>query len=111
MKTNYPSGDRRGRPRHVCPRIVVVTPMDQVQKNPGQIVLRIDPKEAFGDGSHPSTRLALQLLDELLGGQYGPHQQFKGGRLMQDAAAECLPWPQQPLVVSRSLPWTLILAP
>lgn len=28
--------------------------------------LFIDSKQAFGDGSHPSTRLALRLLDELL---------------------------------------------
>ena len=33
--------------------------------------LLIEPLEAFGDGSHPSTRLALRLLDELLGGARG----------------------------------------
>ncbi|MBW1897019.1 MAG: 50S ribosomal protein L11 methyltransferase [Deltaproteobacteria bacterium] len=32
----------------------------------GENTLFIDSKEAFGDGSHPSTRLALLLLDELL---------------------------------------------
>jgi ribosomal protein L11 methyltransferase len=31
----------------------------------GEQTIFIDPKEAFGDGSHPSTRLALRLMDEL----------------------------------------------
>lgn len=35
-------------------------------------MLLIDPKGAFGDGSHPSTRLALHLLDGLLSGTDGP---------------------------------------
>jgi ribosomal protein L11 methyltransferase len=43
----------------------------QVHVGRGEKVLVIDPKEAFGDGAHPSTRLALRLLDDLFSGRCG----------------------------------------
>lgn len=35
--------------------------------DPGRISIRIDPGLAFGTGTHPTTQLCLELIDELLG--------------------------------------------
>jgi ribosomal protein L11 methyltransferase len=35
-----------------------------VQSNPDDVVLTIDPENAFGSGDHETTRLVLQLLDQ-----------------------------------------------
>jgi ribosomal protein L11 methyltransferase len=59
-------------PVRVCSRLIVAPLYERVRADPGQIVLRIEPGQAFGDGSHPSTRLALRLLDGLVSGRYGP---------------------------------------
>ena len=82
-RTGHSPGGQRERlqGRHVCPRIIVAPPLAYVRKDPGRTVLCIDPKEAFGDGSHPSTRLALQILDELLSGQYGQPPVIQGWTL------------------------------
>lgn len=38
------------------------------QINPGEVVLHLDPGRAFGSGSHPTTRLSLGLMEDLLEG-------------------------------------------
>ena len=53
-------------------RVTVGLSCQRVHVGPSRGVLFIDPREAFGDGSHPSTSLALRLLDELISGKYGP---------------------------------------
>ena len=53
-------------------RVTVGLSCQRVHAVPSQRVLFIDPREAFGDGSHPSTSLALRLLDDLISGKYGP---------------------------------------
>ena len=55
----------------VSPRLAIGPPSIGMQDAQGRKALLIDPQEAFGDGNHPSTRLALQLVDELLTGLYG----------------------------------------
>lgn len=49
-------------------------PMASSRRGPADVVLAIDPGRAFGSGAHPSTRLALGLLAEVLegGGDAGP---------------------------------------
>ncbi len=66
------SRPRRLQPRRVSPRLAVGSPCHGIDGGSGHTVLLIDPKEAFGDGYHPSTRIALRLVDELLSGQHGP---------------------------------------
>jgi len=68
------AGGRQERlqPGQVSPHLTVTPPCQPVHAGQDHRVLLIDPQEAFGDGSHPSTRLSLQLLDELLTGQHGP---------------------------------------
>ncbi len=62
---------RQVRPGRVSRRLIVGPPRGATGAEQGQTGLVIEPREAFGDGNHPSTRLSLQLLDELLGGRYG----------------------------------------
>ena len=53
-------------------RFVITTPGHAVQAHPDKTVLRITAGQAFGDGSHSSTRVALQIIDRLFQGDYGP---------------------------------------
>ncbi len=41
---------------------------ETAQSEPGDVVLTIDPENAFGSGDHETTRLVLQLLDERVAG-------------------------------------------
>jgi ribosomal protein L11 methyltransferase len=65
-------------PWQVSSRLLIGPPCERGRAPQDQTVLLIDPQEAFGDGNHPSTRLALQLLDELMRGQYGPLNMVEG---------------------------------
>jgi len=53
-------------------RLSVASPLSDLPCRPGSTPLRIEALQAFGDGRHSSTVLALRLLDGLLEGQYGP---------------------------------------
>jgi ribosomal protein L11 methyltransferase len=72
---------RQRQPRRVSSRLAVGLPCHRVEEGCDQTVLRIDPQEAFGDGYHPSTRIALRLVDELLTGKHGPLPAVKGWAL------------------------------
>ena len=52
----------------VSPRLVVAPSFVETRAEPEERVLIIDPGQAFGTGHHASTRLALSLLDDVLGG-------------------------------------------
>lgn len=47
-------------------RVVIRPSWVEYQAHPEQIVVDLDPGMAFGTGTHPSTRLSLQLLQETL---------------------------------------------
>ena len=49
-------------------RLVVKPPWVRYEPNASELVLWIDPGRSFGSGSHPSTRLALAQLEQLLEG-------------------------------------------
>jgi ribosomal protein L11 methyltransferase len=49
----------------ISPRLVVRPPFVGFEPRPGQACVVIEPGQAFGTGSHDSTRLALELLDAL----------------------------------------------
>lgn len=63
---------RHRQPRRVSSRLAVGLPRHRLQGGSDLTLLLIEPREAFGDGNHPSTRVALRLIDELLSGQHGP---------------------------------------
>lgn len=54
------------KPVFPTPRIVVCPPWDQAPKPEGGCRIVIEPKMAFGTGSHETTRLALVAIDETL---------------------------------------------
>jgi ribosomal protein L11 methyltransferase len=49
-------------PRRIGERLVVAPTWSEVEADPGQVVIRIDPQMAFGTGEHASTRGVLRLL-------------------------------------------------
>jgi ribosomal protein L11 methyltransferase len=54
------------KPIEVTPRLVIKPPWESRPKNPGQIVITIDPGMAFGTGTHPSTQMGLQFMEEII---------------------------------------------
>jgi ribosomal protein L11 methyltransferase len=47
-------------------RVVAAPPWADYQAKPEEIVLQLDPGMAFGTGAHPTTRLAMQALEDEL---------------------------------------------
>lgn len=54
------------RPAKAGERIVVRPSWEPYEPAPGEVVLTIDPGQAFGTGSHETTRLCLRFLEEIL---------------------------------------------
>ncbi len=54
------------KPVHVTPRLVIKPPWEKYPGKSGEIVIEIDPGMAFGTGTHPSTQMCLQALEELI---------------------------------------------
>jgi ribosomal protein L11 methyltransferase len=54
------------KPMRIGPRVIVHPPWDAPQVARGEVLVAIDPGMAFGTGSHPTTALCLERLDELL---------------------------------------------
>jgi len=54
--------ERSIQPIHLTPDVVVAPTWQEYDPEPGTMLLRIDPKMAFGTGYHESTRLAGALL-------------------------------------------------
>ena len=52
-------------PLHVSKRLVIKPSWQPYWKQAGEIVIELDPGMAFGTGTHPSTRLCLQALDDI----------------------------------------------
>ncbi len=47
----------------VSEALLIVPSFLEAKPKPGQLVLRLDPKQAFGTGAHPSTKLSLQAIE------------------------------------------------
>ncbi len=54
------------KPIRVTDSIVITPSWHDVPREPGQVVLVIDPKMSFGTGYHETTRLSLRLLENIL---------------------------------------------
>lgn len=56
------------KPFRVADDIVIKPTWEEaVEKNPGDLVIEIDPGTAFGTGSHETTKLCIEALRELIG--------------------------------------------
>ena len=51
------------KPRRIGERIVVRPTWEECETEPGDVVVVLDPGQAFGTGDHPTTRLCLAILD------------------------------------------------
>ena len=53
-------------PTKIGSRLVVVPSWESYQKKPDEIILTMDPGMAFGTGTHETTQLCLQLLEQYI---------------------------------------------
>ncbi len=61
------------KPTPIGKRLVVVPSWESYEKRPGELVITMDPGMAFGTGTHETTRLCAQLLEEYM---------IKGSRML-----------------------------
>lgn len=54
------------KPLRVGKRLLIVPTWEDAAEEPGDLVVRIDPGMAFGTGGHETTRLCLELLEEVM---------------------------------------------
>ncbi len=54
------------KPLHITDRMVVKPSWEPYEKQPGELVIEIDPGMAFGTGTHPTTSLCIKLLEEYI---------------------------------------------
>ncbi|MBQ8358248.1 MAG: 50S ribosomal protein L11 methyltransferase [Clostridia bacterium] len=54
------------KPLHIGKKMVIVPAWERYEEQPGEIIVRMDPGMAFGTGSHETTRLVIELLEELV---------------------------------------------
>jgi ribosomal protein L11 methyltransferase len=54
------------KPLRVGHRLLIVPSWEEVQARPDDIVLHLDPGMAFGTGGHETTRLCLELLEQIM---------------------------------------------
>jgi len=55
-------------PQRIGQRLVLHPSWEPVEEGPEDVVLEIDPENAFGSGDHETTRLVLRLLDQRVTG-------------------------------------------
>ena len=61
---------RRGfLPRRIGKRLVLRPSWEPVQIDPGEVLVTIDPENAFGSGDHETTRLVLQAIERRITGR------------------------------------------
>ena len=54
------------KPLHIGKHMVIVPAWERYDEQPGDIIVRMDPGMAFGTGSHETTRLVIELLEEVV---------------------------------------------
>ncbi len=54
------------KPLRVGKHLLIVPTWEEAEQRPGDLVLRIDPGMAFGTGGHETTRLCLELLEQVM---------------------------------------------
>ena len=50
-------------PQKIGERLVIAPTWDDIVPEPSEVLIRLDPGMAFGTGQHPTTQLALELLE------------------------------------------------
>lgn len=52
------------KPLHIGKKMVIVPAWERYEAQPGEIIVRMDPGMAFGTGTHETTRLVIELLEQ-----------------------------------------------
>lgn len=60
------------KPVEITPLLVIKPPWEKWPKKKDQIIIEIDPGMAFGTGTHPSTQMCLQVLQDLIYSRFHP---------------------------------------
>jgi ribosomal protein L11 methyltransferase len=69
-------------------RVVIKPSWDKYQSDESELVVELDPGMAFGTGNHPTTRLCLELLQELITGPLDMLDLGTGSGILAIAAAK-----------------------
>ena len=56
------------KPLRITDRLTIAPTWSAYEAAPGELVIRLDPGMAFGTGGHPTTRICLQALQEIVQG-------------------------------------------
>ncbi len=76
------------KPVAVSPRIVIKPTWEPYEAKDGEVVVEIDPGMAFGTGTHETTRLCIQLLDNIIRGGESVFDVGTGSGILAIAAAK-----------------------
>lgn len=60
--------------QHIGARLVLVPVGQKYTRAEHEVVIKLEPGEAFGDGRHETTRACLRAIDALLGGTESPEK-------------------------------------
>lgn len=76
------------KPVAVSDRIVIKPTWEEYEADENQLIVEIDPGMAFGTGSHESTRMCIQLLDQVIEGGERVFDVGTGSGILAIAAAK-----------------------
>ncbi len=75
-------------PQEISPRIAVKPTWREYDPKPGQQVIEIDPGMAFGTGTHPTTSLCIELLEQFARPKHAVLDVGTGSGILLIAAAK-----------------------
>ena len=75
-------------PQKIGKRLVIAPTWDDIVPEPSEVLIRLDPGMAFGTGQHPTTQLALELLEISLKGSDAVADIGTGSGILAIAAAK-----------------------
>jgi ribosomal protein L11 methyltransferase len=75
-------------PQKIGKRLVIAPTWDDIVPEPSEVFIRLDPGMAFGTGQHPTTQLALELLEISIKGSDAVADIGTGSGILAIAAAK-----------------------
>ena len=75
-------------PQKIGKRLVIAPTWDDIVPEPAEVFIRLDPGMAFGTGQHPTTQLALELLEISIKGSDAVADIGTGSGILAIAAAK-----------------------
>lgn len=75
-------------PQKIGKRLVIAPTWDDIVPEPSEVLIRLDPGMAFGTGQHPTTQLALELLELSIKGADAVADIGTGSGILAIAAAK-----------------------